>query len=68
MIVDKRNLFLMRFSSVSHRFVYLFIFHLFPSLLFLCVTVCVCVCVCVCVHSLSWLAPVTQQKRRLGER
>ena len=66
MIVDKRNLFLMRFSSVSHRFVYLFIFHLFSSLLFLCVTV--CVYVCVCVHSLSWLAPVTQQKRRLGER
>ena len=65
MIVDKRNLFLMRFSSVSHRFVYLFIFHLFPSLLFLCVTVCVCVCVCVCAQSqLACICHTTEKKAR----
>ncbi len=39
MIADKRNLFVMRFSSVSHRLVYLFFVHLFLSLLFFCVTV-----------------------------
>ncbi len=34
MIADKRNLFVMRFSSVFHRLVYVFFVHLFLSLLF----------------------------------